>query len=167
MSCAFAVLKTSPTAHFAAAPSSPRQCPLTLWRLSTQLTQTIRESMYKPEVVAEARRFVKQGKEKGGRIAICETIAEAFLAAGIAWYDHALPDHVGISVWNRTKCRVMGTDVHAHGGEILDVGFSWQKAADATAFECPPEPLCAEAVTANTDIVKFSAGLIPPLRRLR
>ncbi len=61
------------------------------------------ESMYTLEVVAEVRRLVRQGKEKGGRIVICKTIAEAFLAAGIAWYDDALPDHVGISVWNRSK----------------------------------------------------------------
>ncbi len=123
--------------------------------------------MYTLGVVAEVRRLVKQGKEKGGRIVICETIAAAFLAAGIAWYDHALPDHAGISPWNRSRCGVMGVDVHAHGDEILDVGFSWQKAADATAFECPPEPWCAEAATVNTDIVKFSAGLIPPLTHLR
>ena len=65
------------------------------------------ESMYAPEVVAEVRRFFKHGKEKGGRVVICETIAESFLGAGIAWYDHALPDHVGISVWNRSKFGVM------------------------------------------------------------
>ncbi len=101
-------------------------CPNGAFRCSAQLPETMSidtsaaehpahpdnwESMCTLEVVAEVRRLVEQGKEKGGRIVICETIAEAFLAAGIAWYEHALPDRVGISVWNTSKIGVMGNDV--------------------------------------------------------
>ncbi len=235
MLCALAVLKTSPNGTFRCSAQLPETMSIDSLAAGHPARPDNWESMYTPEVVAEVRRLVKHGKEKGGRIVICETIGKSFLGAGIAWYDHALPDHVGISawnrskfgvmgndvhahgddildvgfswlkaadatafecppepwcaeallaagiawyddalpdhvgisVWNRSKCGVMGADVHAHGDEILDVGFSWLKAADATAFECPPEPWCAEAVTANTDIVEFSAGLIPPLAHLR
>ena len=112
-------------------------CPNGAFRCSAQLPETMSidslaaehpahpdnwEPMYTPEVVAEVRRLFKHGQEKGGRIVICETIAEACLAVGIAWYDHALQDHVGISVWNRSKFGVVGTTSTPTGATSLTSG---------------------------------------------
>ena len=98
MLCALAVLKTSPNGTFRCSAQLPETMSIDSLAAEHPAHPDNWESMYTPEVVAEVRRLFKHGKEKGGRVVI------EFLRAGIAWHDDALPDHVGINPWNRSRC---------------------------------------------------------------
>jgi len=58
---------------------------------------------------------------------------------------------------------VGGSEAQCHGRDVLQEGWSWKKASDATAIEKPPPPFDKADVQFNNDIVDKSAGLIPPL----
>ncbi len=60
-----------------------------------------------------------------------------------------------------------GPDAHHHGSQILQAGFSWKKASDATAVEFPPAPLHIQPTAENEKYSKLSNGLIPPLSQLK
>ena len=46
-------------------------------------------------------------------------------------------------------------------------GWSWRKAAGATAVEPPPHPLSAVDIAFNDNLVSVSQGLIPPLSSMK
>ena len=133
----------------------------------TSPTVEINVDLFPPELVSKVQTIIDEAAQSGARVAAWETIEQIFLDQKLGWISQVQCDFVGIHMCNRSKLGVGGSEAHHHGSDILKMGFSWKKAADATAFECPPPPYDDEAQKLNTEWVELSNGLIPPLRQLR
>ena len=66
---------------------------------------------------------------------------------------------------NRSSHLVEAVGSQQHGNDILGVGFSWLKCADATAAQAPPmhTPDYKKLMTSNKKLVELSNNMIPPL----
>ena len=93
---------------------------------------------FSPEVIKCVQDMIDACISDGKYLAGWEAIQEVLIAKGLASTIQMPPDYVGVHPDNRSKFGLTGPDSHAHGEEILDIGFSWKKAADATAQELPP-----------------------------
>ena len=87
--------------------------------------------------------------------------------ASLGCFSHVQPEFCGVHPQNRSRLGVSGSEAHHHGAQILRSGFSWRKAADATAFEVPPPPHDTEAKACNEQFAALSGGAIPPLQQLK
>ena len=112
---------------------------------------------FSPEVIKCVQDMIDACISDGKYLAGWEAIQEVLIAKGLASTIQMPPDYVGVHPDNRSKFGLTGPDSHAHGEEILDIGFSWKKAADATAQELPPpgQPRHDDAVQANNDLVRY------------
>ena len=119
------------------------------------------------DVVMKVKALLDEGSASGSRVAAWEQIQDALLKAGLGWTAQMPPDFVGVHPCNRSRLGVGGSEAHFHGAQILQAGFSWAKAADATAVEAPPYPHDMEAAAANDKFVSLSDGLIPPLSQMK
>jgi len=123
--------------------------------------------MYTHEIVSKVKSLLSEGSSKGTRVSAWEAIQAELVQAGLAWTAQVPPDFVGVHPSNRSHLGVGGSEAHWHGAQVLQAGFSWAKAADATAIEAPPPPHDNEAVAANAKYVSLSDGLIPPLSQMK
>jgi len=125
--------------------------------------------LFPTDVVMAVQQIINKTEISGEYVSSWENIQQALLAAKLADYRQVPPDEVGVHKDNRGSFGISGADSQHHGEDILDVGFSWKKASDATAFEVPP-PSTAET-EANTKfnnlMVDLSNSLIPPLTFLK
>ena len=72
---------------------------------------------------------------------------------------------MGVHHENRSKHGVVAADAHKHGEQIVIVGFSFRKAADATAVEHDEKDIIQ--VTFNRSLVQLSDNMIPELTQLK
>ena len=122
---------------------------------------------YSADVVSKVQKLLDEGSASGARVAGWEEIQEVLAKAKLGWTTQMPPDLVGVHPCNRSYLGVGGSEAHFHGRQILQAGFSWAKAADATSVEAPPPPLDKEAVEENEKFVSLSDGLIPPLSQMK
>ena len=108
---------------------------------------------------------VEMKEDKSQLVSIVYRILDSLAAQDMSYVARVPPPNMGIHPDNRSKWGVSGTDAQTHGRDILDVGFSWKKAADATCTEVPPDS--AEAKRHNEENVTLSSGLIPPLLAMK
>ena len=72
----------------------------------------------------------------GGRIvSTVNTIIDILMAQQLAYTMHIPPPKVGIHPCNRDGYGVSATEVHALGGEIVSMGWSWQACSHAVCLE--------------------------------
>jgi len=122
---------------------------------------------YTVDVVTKVQALLDEGIASGERVAAWEEIQGVLVTAKLGWTAQMPPDFVGVHPCNRSYLGVGGSEAHFHGSQVLQAGFSWAKAADATAVETPPHPLDQEAVEENDKFVNLSDGLIPPLSQMK
>ena len=125
------------------------------------------DAVFSPALLEQVGKICDHAETTGARVAAWEEIQAIMLQHKIAWNAQVPPEFVGVHPSNRSGLGVSGADAHHHGGQILQAGFSWRKASDATAVECPPAPFDLKAVTENEKYSKLSNGFIPPLSQLK
>ena len=128
---------------------------------------TIDKALYPDDVVRHVNLQIQSAYETGEKVAHWEDIQEYLIDKKIGWPSQIAPEHAGVHPSNRNSFGAGGSEAHVHGDQILQVGFSWKKASDATAAETPPHPFNAEAAAFNDKLVRLSQGLIPPLQMMR
>ena len=122
---------------------------------------------YTSKVVASVNANIdKVNNNQLGRQTAWEDIFDVLVAAGLAWQAIVPPSWVGVHPRNRSGAGFGGSESQVHGGECLRAGFSFKKAADATAFQTPPTPWDHEAVEFNDKQCTMSGGLVPKLDKL-
>ena len=72
------------------------------------------------------------------------------------------PDFVGVHNQNRGRYGIDIVGCHQHGEQILQQGFSFKKASDATCIEVRDAVSPAD-LAMNQETVALSDGLLPPL----
>jgi hypothetical protein len=125
------------------------------------------DAVFTKGLLQQVHQLCDDAEVTGARVAAWEAIQVIMLQHKIAWNAQVPPEFVGVHPLNRSGLGVSGADAHHHGGQILQAGFSWRKASDATAVECPPAPFDLEPATENEKYSKLSNGLIPPLSQLK
>ena len=125
------------------------------------------DAVFSPALLEQVGKICDHAETTGARVAAWEEIQAIMLQHKIGWNAQVPPEFVGVHPSNRSGLGVSGPDAHHHGGQILQAGFSWRKASDATAVECPPAPFDLKAVTENEKYSKLSNGFIPPLSQLK
>ena len=103
------------------------------------------DAMYTEDILTGVADLLKQANESGEKVSMLDAIKTKLEAACIGWYGHVQPDRAGVSPHNRSKLGVVGADSQFLGKEILDIGWSWRKCSDSSAFEIPPAPWDKEA----------------------
>jgi hypothetical protein len=73
----------------------------------------------------------------------------------------------GVDPSNRSSFLVGASEAQHHGSRCLDMGFSLEKAKDASAFHAARGPFNELAKSENERVCKVSGGLIPPLVELK
>jgi hypothetical protein len=117
--------------------------------------------------VHEVQSYIDMAIEKGEYVSAWDAIHASLLKHNIAYKSHSPPENVGVHEQNRSGIGVGGAESHHHGSDILSVGFSWQKADDAKALECPPAPWDTDAKEINNKPVEYSSGYIPELTMMK
>ena len=125
------------------------------------------DAVFTKGLLEQVHKLCDDAEATGARVAAWEAIQVIMLQHKIAWNAQVPPEFVGVHPLNRSGLGVSGADAHHHGGQILQAGFSWRKASDATAVECPPAPFHLQSVTENEKYSKLSNGLIPQLSQLK
>ena len=90
-----------------------------------------------------------------------DAVVEYLLSENLAVKTRIRPDMVGVHSRNRGRYGIDIVGCHQHGEQILEQGFSWKKAADATCIEAGMF-LSPEDDKINADTVALSNGLLPP-----
>jgi hypothetical protein len=124
-------------------------------------------ALFTAELKAEVQKVLDTTGASGARVSGWEKIQSLLTTAKVAWTAQVPPEFVGVHPMNRSQLGVGGSEAHHHGAQILQAGWSWSKAADATAFEVPPAPHDEAAAQANNTYVSLADGLIPPLVQLK
>lgn len=121
--------------------------------------------LYATAVVEQVQTLLDDAAVTGCKVAAWDQIQELLLAAAIAWKARYPPNFVGVHAENRSKHGVVAADAHKHGEQIVIVGFSFRKAADATAVEHDENDNVQ--VKFNRSLVEFSDNMIPELTQLK
>ena len=121
--------------------------------------------LYTAKVVEQVQCLLDQATQTGAFVAAWDSIQDALTDARLGWKSQADAAFVGIHQHNRSRFGVSGYDVHSHGYDVLQVGFSWRRASDATGVEADPQDI--EAKEYNDGLVNLAGGLIPPLQQLK
>lgn len=122
-------------------------------------------SLFTEALVKTVSFRIAAAKKSGELLSTWDDIKQQLIEANVAWEAQTPPEFVGVHPDNRSGTGVGGSEAHFHGHKICKAGFSWIKAADATAFEVAPG--VSKAHDENDKIVSLSGGLIPPLTQLR
>jgi hypothetical protein len=122
-------------------------------------------SIFTDNLVQEVQKVIDTANSTGARVAAWDNIQELLLQHKVAWVAQVPPDFCGVHPLNRSKLGVGGMESHTHGMQILQAGFSWKKAADATAVEAKHDD--KDAWDANERFVHLSGGFLPPLQQLK
>jgi len=83
--------------------------------------------MFTEELVGAVELLIQQGVASGEYQGVWEEICTAAELEHVAWYANVAAEHCGIHPANRSAFGVGGTDSQNLGGNILKVGFSWNK----------------------------------------
>ena len=124
-------------------------------------------SIYAPENVKTINDLIETGIKSGEKTGAWDAVLQAMRENSMAWEEACPPDQTGVHPGNRSSFGVGGADSQHLGFGILQVGWSWSKAKDATAIQSPPGSLTTEAAEYNKMLVDASDGLIPPLTLMR
>ena len=105
----------------------------------------------------------------GEPLAIWEEIKQILIENQLGRPNVSMPaDRVGCNSKNRSKIGLTAAAVHKHGEEIMRLGFSLSKCADATAVEKPPPPpFDNHELEFNDKIIAMSNGMLPPLGEMQ
>lgn len=122
------------------------------------------DALFTNEIVDKIKQLLIQGWSSGEKTGIWDTIVQEALEAGIAWKEQRAPDQAGVHPENRGTFGVDGHNSQCLGGDILSVGWSWQKCSDATSVSAPPEPWLTNPREFNEELASLSGGLIPQLK---
>ena len=115
-----------------------------------------------PSLVEQVQSLIEKTESTGmRRTTAWAQIVELLKINQTAWVAPCNPEWVGTHHRNRSGAGVGGSEAQVHGEMILRTGFSFKKASDATAFQCPPSPWSAEAFEYNESQSNMSQGLIP------
>ena len=125
-------------------------------------------SMYTPTLIASVQKHIDAGERTGEDVKAWDNVLNELREHKLAEFGVQLDcETVGVSPQNRSS---MGVDPYGsqdHGDDILKVGYSKGKAADATCIQAPPPPYDKELLDFNNQLEQQSKGTIPPLRLLK
>lgn len=116
-------------------------------------------------LITRVQTLIAAAKKSGTLVSAWDEIKHLLIEAKVAWIAQTPPEFVGVHPDNRSGTGVGGSEAHWHGFKIYKAGFSWSKAADATAFEVAPGQTHAQRK--NDEMVSLSGGLIPKLSQLK
>ena len=125
------------------------------------------DAKYTPELRSEVTRLLKEAEQAGQKVSVFESVVSLLEKQGLVWKAQIAPEFVGTHPQNRSEAMVSCTEAHQHGLEILKVGWSSRKCADATCVQAPPPPRYAMFDAVNKREVQLSDGKIPPLASLQ
>ena len=125
------------------------------------------EKIYTPDLIASVQSLIAKGISGQEPLGCWEQIKLLFKKNSIGSVYNMPSDQCGVHHKNRGKYGVGGSESIHHGDEILQMGWSWEKCADAAAFACPPPPFDADDQQSNLQLQLLSQGLIPPLTQLK
>ena len=128
-------------------------------------TKLTNPGLFNDDSVVKVQGLLDEAIAVGTFVSSWDQLQDALLEAQLAWKSRMPPDFVGVHKLNRCKFGLSGADVHTHGDEILQSGFSWRRASDATAVEIDPNDIDAKSL--NDKLANLSGGLIPTLRQLK
>ena len=152
----------------AAARCMVRTFPCIRLRIRARFDSNMASSRFTPELIASVSKHIADAQQTGARVAAWDSIKELLVEAALAWIQQCPPEFCGVHPGNRSGQGVGTHEAHNHGRDILVAGFSWSKAADATAFESPvEEQLLAECWEFNKKLSDMSGNMIPPLVDLK
>ena len=121
-----------------------------------------------PDVVARVQKLLEQGNKGEQVVTKWEEIIVDLKNNDLVQRIQLRPDFVGIHSLNRSTFGIDGRSMNLHGGKIDKQGFSFKKAADATAVEPPIDPKeLATEIDANASNVELSDGLLPALTAVK
>ena len=123
--------------------------------------------MYTQDVIQKVNDVLSRAASSGERVSGWEELKVVLKGAKLAWISQVAPDMVGVHPGNRSSLGVGASEAHHHGARIVQSGWSWSKASDVSALECPPPPYDRDAQQMNKLYVDMSEGGIPPLRLLK
>ena len=121
--------------------------------------------LFNDALAVKVQGLLDEAKAVGTFVSSWDKLQDLLLEAQLARKSRMPPDFVGVHKMNRSNFGLSGADVHAHGDEILQSGFSWRRASDATAVEI--DPTDKDAKSFNEKLANLSGGLIPALRQLK
>ena len=121
--------------------------------------------LYAKALVEQVQSLLNDAEVTGCKVAAWDQVQELLLGAALAWRARYPPNFVGVHYENRSKHGVVAADAHKHGEQIVIVGFSFRKAADATAVEHDENDIIQ--VTFNRSLVQLSDNMIPELTQLK
>ena len=122
-------------------------------------------TLFTPFLITRVQTLIAAAKKTGTLLSSWDEIKQILIEAKVAWAAQTPPEFVGVHPDNRSGTGVGGSEAHFHGFKIYKAGFSWSKAADATAFEAAPGQ--THAHLKNDEMVSLSGGLIPKLSQLK
>ena len=103
---------------------------------------------------------------KNGIVSGWDATVEFLMQENLAVHVRIRPDFVGVHSQNRARYGIDIVGCHQHGEQILQQGFSFKKASDATCIEVR-DGVAPEDLAMNTETVALSNGLLPPLTSLK
>jgi len=102
---------------------------------------------------------------KGGQLVqAADRIMEQLKRAGLAYTQRIHSEHVGVHPANRYGQGVQPSEVHGLMEDIINLGWSWAKVAQATCIEVPAGPLHGEYERFNQDLAAGSDGQLAPVQ---
>ena len=120
-----------------------------------------------PAVVSEVQDLIDKGEATGQQTGAWEGILVILTKNNLVLILQLPPEVVGVHPQNRSSLGVDSAAAQEHGDDILQAGYSSQKASDATCFECPPAEMAKEFEDFNENLLKESSGFLPPLSMLK
>ena len=109
-------------------------------------------SMYTPTLIASVQKHIDDGERTGEDVKAWDSVLRELGDNKLAEFGVQLDcETVGVSPRNRSS---MGVDAYGsqdHGDEVLKVGYSKAKAADATCIQTPPPPFDKELIDMHPD----------------
>jgi hypothetical protein len=124
------------------------------------------QSMYTSDLINTMDTLLAKTNEP---VSTWEEIRTLLMKISLASVQQVAPEYCGVHAENRSSHLVEAVGSQHHGHEILKAGFSWAKAADATASQAPPPGMhqYEQHMKANNALVQVSHGMIPPLKHMQ
>ena len=120
-----------------------------------------------PALVSEVQGLIDKGEATGQQTGAWEAILAVLTTNKMVLKLQLPPEVVGVHPQNRSNLGVDCVAAQEHGDDILQAGYSSQKASDATCFECPPGDMAKDFEDFNENLLKESNGYLPPLSTLK
>ena len=92
-----------------------------------------------------------ESKDGFGQVAIADLILAEFEKEKLCWEQRIPAGRVGVAPWNRDGLGVNAEGVHALGGDLFVLGWSWEASGSV---------VCVEQAPGRDDIAAFDHSVV-------